>query len=174
MPSPAAMCFGNDTVSTAPTPTLPSSNEGWFTDSFDGGNGTVVDEYWFNKVGGEISNAIQFDGTVLNMDAFNQIAIKLGLIPQIQDGVSAAGAGGASNGGAIVTFPTAFAGVPSVKLQPITNTSPLQGSTQIAVWTINISSITETGFVAWGAYWSGGNMVNCTNQEFYWEATYVP
>jgi hypothetical protein len=91
-------------------------------------------------------------------------------VPVIVSGFAAA----AGSGGASVVFTTPFPGIPSVKITPITPTSPLVGSSDIVTWALNQGTPTASGFVVWGAYWNGTTYANVTNQSFFWEATYIP
>jgi hypothetical protein len=49
--------FGLDTVSSPPAVTLPGPDQ-WFDDNVTPGTGTQVPDYWLNKQGAEIENAI--------------------------------------------------------------------------------------------------------------------
>jgi hypothetical protein len=71
----ASMIYGTDAVNTPPTVSLPQPSERYFTN----GNGTTVaatqlPDYWANKVGGELSSAIQGAcGLTLNMSNYGQL-----------------------------------------------------------------------------------------------------
>ena len=74
--TPAAMIFGLDSAATPDSVTLPETTEQWFTMlSPATSRGTQVPSYWANKVGGELSAAIQTAcGQSLSMVAYNQLS----------------------------------------------------------------------------------------------------
>ena len=91
MTSPAALLFDPSGVSSPPTVNEGSNTEVWFTDG-DGMSveGSKVPDYWVNKVGGEISSAIQLSGAALDMTNRQQLyGLMHGRLINVQEFLSA-------------------------------------------------------------------------------------
>jgi hypothetical protein len=69
-----ALAYGTDAVSAPPTVTLPTGNNYYYWNGNSTTHGTQVNDYWLNKVGGELSAAIQGCGLTISMATLNQLS----------------------------------------------------------------------------------------------------
>jgi hypothetical protein len=163
--------FGLDTATSPPSVTLPGPDQ-WFTDNFTSGVGSQVPDYWLNKQGAEIENAILDLAFALNVSVTyspstrNQLGSLLGLLR----GNVQTGAGVVTAGSLAVTFAQAFPAGSVPKVVITDNNAATWSTANHSVYGLS-GPATNTDFTVVAFQWNGAAYVPSVSSSFNYVAS---
>lgn len=163
-----SMSFGSDAVSAAPSVSGTTSNNYWFYNGGTG-NGTQVNDWWLNKVGGELDAIIEtcYPGAVsltTRNQAIGCITAQMPTVPAIRTG-----SGTVTSGTLSITFAPAFGTGVVPKVTITDRTANTWTASNVTLY--GASAISNAGFTVNAFTWSGSAWVASTSANFSYIAT---